>query len=79
MAASPFGQALLGGRLGVRLGALAEGRWRTKLSTQKTQTKKHGDIVFWNKSNFFENMTQNFDLFRFFAYGLVSFPGFIPL
>ena len=74
-----FGQALLGRDLGVRLGALAGGHRRTFLSAEKGQTKKQSNIVSRNKSNYFENLTQKFDLFRVLACGLVSFWGLIPL
>lgn len=47
------------------------------MSTQKGQTKKQSNIVSRNKSNYFENLTQKFDLFRDFAYRLVDFLGLI--
>lgn len=47
------------------------------MSAQKGQTKKQSNKVSRNKSNYFENLTQKFDLFRDFAYKLVDFLGLI--
>jgi len=54
------------------------GRWRTFLSEESAQTKSKRHIVFRDKSNYSEILTQKFDLIRIFANGIVNFLGLIP-
>ena len=47
-------------------------RWRTFLSEESAQTKSKRHIVFRDKSNYSEILTQKFDLIRIFAGEIVN-------